>query len=416
VTPEQGPHRYNRGVHTANPQRSAGLTTLFYLGVFGLAAFELAKVYLIMPMPGSQRMNSLDVAYVLHTWRWAFRLVAVLAVLAGIRTAFAVRLRWQWVPVLAILLAAGAAWTFNFVMAADSMFKQPQHLVLKTRSENRVDESSVVVVAERGGEAKAWPIRFLVYHHQVPDTIGGAPVLVTYCSVCRSGRVFEPLVGGQLETFRLVGMDQFNAMFEDRQTGSWWRQATGSAVTGPLKGTRLSEVTSVQLTLAQFFALHPNGLVMQPDEAFVNDYDTNGRFERGESTGSLTRTDRGSWNDKSWVIGVELAGVSKAYDWNRLKTDRVINDVVGGTPIVVALASDATGFVAFERPNNSDEFGVDGDLLRGNGRTYDFSGRETSGSAAPLKRLSASQEFWHSWRSFHPATVHDAPVDSGSQK
>lgn len=40
--------------------------TLFYLGLIGLALFELAKVYFIMPMPGSQRIKSLDAAYARH--------------------------------------------------------------------------------------------------------------------------------------------------------------------------------------------------------------------------------------------------------------------------------------------------------------------------------------------------------------
>ena len=43
--------------------------------------------------------------------------------------------------------------------------------------------------------------------------------MVTYCTVCRTGRVFSPIVEGQPETFRLVGMDHFNAMFEDEGTG-----------------------------------------------------------------------------------------------------------------------------------------------------------------------------------------------------
>ena len=152
-----------------------------------------------------------------------------------------------------------------------------------------------MVGVERDGEAKAWPIRFILYHHQVQDTIGGKPILVTYCNVCRTGRVFEPIVGGRHETFRLVGMDTFNAMFEDTRTGSWWRQATGTAVTGPLKGTCLTEVNSVQLTLGQFFALHPNALVMQPDPTFASEYDSAGRFERGESLGA-------SHADGSWIV------------------------------------------------------------------------------------------------------------------
>jgi hypothetical protein len=301
---------------------------LFYFALAGLALFEIANVYFIMPMPGSQRIRSLDAAYFLHEWRWTFRIVLLILAAVGFRTAFAVRRRWIWVPALSLLIAAGIAVAFNFMLTADSMFKQPERLVLKPRTENKVDEGSVIVGVARNGEAKAWPIRYLVYHHQVRDTIGGTPILVTYCSVCRTGRVFEPLVDGQLETFRLVGMDQFNAMFEDSRTGSWWRQATGVAVAGPRKGARLPEVQSVQLTLRQFLALHPNALVMQPDPKFTSGYDPDGRFERGESKGKLTRTDQGSWNDKSWVVGVECGAVSKAYDWNELKKARVITTYV----------------------------------------------------------------------------------------
>jgi Protein of unknown function (DUF3179) len=390
--------------------------TLFYLGVIGLALFELAKVYFIMPMPGSQRIKSLDTAYVLHTWRWAFRLVALVAIGAGMRAAFTARRWWRAVPVLVLLVAAAVGIAANYVLMADHMFKQPEHLVLAPRNANKVDENSVVVGVERDGEAKAWPMRFLVYHHQVQDTIGGKPILVTYCSVCRTGRVFEPMVGGQHETFRLVGMDTFNAMFEDTRTGSWWRQATGTAVTGPLKGTRLTEVNSAQLTLRQFFALHPNALVMQPDPKFASKYDSEGRFERGESRGDLTRTDRGSWNEKSWVIGIERGTASKAFDWNELKARRVINDRVGDTPIVLALSADGQGFVAFERPADVPAFAIAGNVLAANGRSYDFSGRDLAGATPALTPVAASQEFWHSWRSFHPATQKGEPGGVAAMK
>ena len=100
----------------------------------------------------------------------------------------------------------------------------------------------LVIGVVNNGEAKAYPIRFLGYHHQVQDTVGGKPVIVTYCTVCRTGRVFEPMVNGKPEKFRLVGMDHFNAMFEDATTKSWWRQVNGEAITGKLKGQQLPEV------------------------------------------------------------------------------------------------------------------------------------------------------------------------------
>src|SRR4051812_36043429 len=98
--------------------------SLFYLGVIGLALFELAKVYFIMPMPGSQRIKSLDTAYVLHVWRWGFRLVALVAIGAGARAAFSVRGLWRAVPAVVLAAAAGVAVAANYVLMADRMFKQ----------------------------------------------------------------------------------------------------------------------------------------------------------------------------------------------------------------------------------------------------------------------------------------------------
>jgi hypothetical protein len=46
---------------------------LFYLGIFLLILFEAANVYFIMPIPGSQQMDSLPLAYFLYSWRWIFR-------------------------------------------------------------------------------------------------------------------------------------------------------------------------------------------------------------------------------------------------------------------------------------------------------------------------------------------------------
>jgi hypothetical protein len=378
------------------------MTKLFYSGLAGLALFEVLKVYLIMPLPGSQRFESLDAAYFLHTHRWFFRIPLMFMIAAGSVSAFhAGRRRW---PVAAALATIAVVWVFNFQMTAESMFKQPRTLALKHKVENQLDEKATVIGVAHNGDAKAYPIRFLVYHHQVRDTIGGKPVMVTYCSVCRTGRVFEPIVNGHLERFRLVGMDHFNAMFEDSSTRSWWQQSTGEAVAGPLKGATLPEMESVQVSISKWFELHPNGLVMQADEASKDDYDVEGKFERGESKGKLTRTDRSSWDYKSWVAGVTIGTASKAYDWNRLKAERVINDRVGNTPIVLALAGDEQSFAVFERPVETEAFSISDDILSAGGKSYDFAGHDLMTPSQHLKRVTAYQEFWHSWRTFHPDT------------
>ncbi len=372
---------------------------LFYTGLILLGLFEVVNVYFIMPMPGSQRMNSLDLAYFLYSYRWVFRMTFSLMIVAG--TPFVVRRQKLTAPFLSIAPVVVIVYLFNFRMTADHMFLPPKTLRFASKTETSLSDSSLVIAVALGQEAKAYPVRYIQYHHQVRDTIAGKPIMVTYCNVCRTGRVFEPVVDGQPEHFRLVGMDHFNAMFEDQTTKSWWRQVNGEAVTGERKGAFLPEVESSQYTLGKFFYLYPYGKVMQPDATFKESYDTLGRFEKGRSKNKLTRTDTLSWNDKSWVLGVEVGQQSKAYDWNELKAKKIIHDKLGNTFIVAALASDGASFVAIEREEH-EEFELRNDSLISNKNRFDFVGRGESGSSA--KRLKAYQEFWHSWREFHPRT------------
>ena len=374
---------------------------LFYVGIAGLVLFEAANVYFIMPMPFSQRMRTIDLAYALYSWRWAFRVIFAVMTVAGAPSALRVPGRRRLPAASALGVAAFAVYALNFRMSADHIFLEPASVTMQPAERNVVERERLVVGIEVNGDARAYPVQFIGYHHQVRDSAGGIPVMVSYCTVCRTGRVFNPVVEGRLEAFRLVGMDHFNAMFEDKRTHSWWRQATGEAMVGPMKRKTLAEIPSRQVTLAQWLSLHPKSLIMQPDSALKDKYAKGFDYESGASRKKLTGTDTVSWRDKAWVVGVTANGESKAYDWNRLRRERVVNDEVGGKPIVLVLAADSASYFAFERPDSATRFALRGDSLVTGARAYAFSGRGTSGE---LKPLYASQEFWHSWRMFHPGT------------
>lgn len=373
---------------------------LFYTGLVGLLLFEVANVYFIMPMPGSQQMNSIDLAYFLYQWRWLFRTAFALLLLAGL---FKARWKRKWTLAIPLLIVGAAIYMTNFVMAADHMFYQPKNVLLVDAAKNKVDSNRLVIGIINNGEAKAYPIRFLGYHHQVQDTIGGKPVIVTYCTVCRTGRVYEPVVNGKPEQFRLVGMDHFNAMFEDATTKSWWRQVSGEAITGKVKGQKLPELFSTQTSLAAWLRLNPSSLIMQADPAFEKQYDSTLKYESGKSKSALTGTDSNSWKNKSWIIGVKAGNEAKAYDWNRLKTERIINDKTGGRFIVLALAKDDKSFFAFERPSAA-VFSFRNDTLFSGDHEYSINGKGID-TAFHLKPVPAYQEFWHSWQNFNPGTA-----------
>ena len=376
----------------------------FVIGIVLLVLFELANVYFIMPLPYSQRVRSIDFAYALYSSRWIVRGAAAVLILAGLYDVWRAAGWRRAVGGVAMVLAAAVVYMTNFKMAADRIFIAPETLTMRPAGTNVVAPERLVVGVVMNDEARAYPVQFIGYHHQVRDSVAGTPVLVTFCTVCRTGRVFSPVIDGRVERFRLVGMDHFNAMFEDATTGSWWRQVTGEAVAGPRRGQALVELPSQQMTLAQWLALHPKSLIMQPDASLALKYTKSFDYETGASKSALTGTDTASWHEKSWVVGVAQRGEAKAYDWNRLRRERVVNDVVGGVPIVLALTSDGVNFFASERPDSTTHFELRNDSLVASGRTYGLSGRGAAGETS-LKPVGASQEFWHSWRTFHPATL-----------
>jgi len=205
-------------------------------------------------------------------------------------------------------------------------------------------------------------------------------------------------------------MDHFNAMFEDATTKSWWQQATGVAITGSLKGTALKEIPSQQVSLAAWLRAYPNSLILQPDSSFKKEYDSLAGYDKGTLESSLEKRDTASWKMKSWVIGVAAPGYAKAYDWNDLVKQQMIEDSLPALPILITLEKDTASFHVWNRA-------ITGQVLH---FTKNASGLQDINTQSlwsddgiciegaligqRLKPVQASQEFWHSWQNFHPAT------------
>ncbi len=380
------------------------------MGLFLLFAFEILRVYFIMPFPGSQHSDTIGIAYFLNNNIILLRIVALAIILAPFL--YVIRKGRPWKKSLLILLALFYCvifYLFNFRFLADKMFYQPKVKSFAGSVHDTTNREKLIIGIVVNEEAKAYPVEIIGYHHLVKDTIGGRPVLVTYCTVCRTGRVYSPYVNGRYEQFRLVGMDHFNALFEDASTRSWWQQATGTAIVGKLKGVKLAEVASAQMRLGDWMSLYPNSLTLQPDPNFIAKYDSLKGYDEGVIEGSLEKRDSGSWKLKSWVIGVTMLGQSRAYDWNKLIKNRVITDVIGQTPLLLTIEPNNKTFYVFT-PGDSLHFQYDSTarLLKDEKTktTWQLNGVCLNGrlKGERLIAIQSYQEFWHSWRSFHPNT------------
>lgn len=383
-----------------------------FTGLLLLFAAEILRVYFIMPFPGSQHKNTIALAYWLDRNIIWIRLLALALIVLPLIAVYRKGRSWQKISLAAIIvLYAVIFFFFNYRFEADKMFYQPGQKIFATAAADTTDKNKLIIGVAVNGEAKAYPIQVIGYHHQVMDTIGNTPVMITYCTVCRTGRAFSPFVHGKMESFRLVGMDHFNAMFEDATTKSWWQQATGKAIAGPLKGTALKELASSQLTLATWVREYPNSKVMQPDTTFNIDYKDLAGYDKGTIKSGLEKRDSASWKKKSWVIGVLHDYSAKAYDWNELVKNSVINDSIEGLPLVLALEKDTASFHVYDRQVNGNTLSFQigsNDMLTdlNTNSSWNMDGVCIDGKlkGERLAPIQAYQEFWHSWSTFHPNT------------
>ena len=140
--------------------------------------------------------------------------------------------------------------------------------MIPVAEEDRLDPAEPVLVLEMPGDTpRAWPIRYLTWHEIVNDTAGGIPVAVTFCPLCNAAMVFDRRVAGTELSFGVSGLLRHSDMIMyDRQTESWWQQATAEAIVGELAGTELRQLPGWMESWGAFAARNPDGLVMdEPD-------------------------------------------------------------------------------------------------------------------------------------------------------
>jgi hypothetical protein len=131
-------------------------------------------------------------------------------------------------------------------------------------SETKItDHEPVISVEIDGAKPRAYPVRYLIWHEIVNDTVGGMPIAVTFCPLCNSGITFDRRVNGKTLSFGVTGkLRNSDMIMYDRETQSWWQQAEGRGIVGELTGQDLDTLPTWMESWAEFKARNPDGLVM----------------------------------------------------------------------------------------------------------------------------------------------------------
>ncbi|MFC7229812.1 DUF3179 domain-containing protein [Salinirubellus salinus] len=286
------------------------------------------------------------------------------------------------------------------------------------QTEPRLTDHDTVVGVVREGEARAYPLRVLAGHEVVNDEFHG-PLLVTYCPVCASSIVAVREVRGEEATFGVSGLLwKLNLVMYDRETRSLWTQAEMVAINGELTGERLELVPSTLTKWGAWREEFPDTAVLLPPPLSKPLYygqpgmNATGTYlqpaTRAPGSPEAADFDRGQFTH---VLGVEYGVAARAYPLPVVVEERVVNDVVGGVPVVVTVAP-GTSLVAYERRVRGRtltfEAWDDRHLRAGGSRWRRLTGLAVDGPFEGERLVRATdvpQLFWETWRDFNPDTT-----------
>jgi hypothetical protein len=299
-------------------------------------------------------------------------------------------------------------WVFNLFWVGKYKFDVLKNPVYKTAAENKIKLSEQVMGVDWNGVQKAYPVSMIFYHHQLSDTLGTHPVVVTYCGMCRSGRIYDGLVDGEALELSLVGAITFNAILKDSKTQTWWRQETGEAVKGKLKGRILDDIPMEQMSLENWLAKHPGSKILQQDSNYVEKYTFLTSLMNYEA--SFPRWFR--QETPPLIIGLEVDGQSKAYDWEGLQKKRMVLDSIGDKHLLLLSSEDGSSPFAYYRTVDGQElkFEISGNELTDSNTQskWNLFGLCTSGKlkGKQLSRVQIYQQFIRAWISFRPDSTY----------
>lgn len=292
-----------------------------------------------------------------------------------------------------------------------------------------LEDREPVVFVQVGEDARAYPIQILIWHEIVNDTVGSEPLIVSFCPLCNTAIAFKRTFNGQVFDFGTTGRLRYsNLIMYDRQTETWWQQATGDAIAGEHTGAQLEFYPAAMISWADFKAQHPDGKVLSRDTGFSRDYGRNPYFGYDDINQSPFLYD-GSTPDQlppmARVLTVDLNGESVAYPYDELEEVNVVNDSVGAQPVVIFWAEgaasaldtnsipegrDVGAAVAYSRILDDRtltfEFAEGKIVDDQTGSVWNIFGLAVSGELVgkQLTPVVSINHFWFSWAAFRPET------------
>ena len=289
-----------------------------------------------------------------------------------------------------------------------------------------LEDSDLVLGLRIGSAAKAYPHNIGWWHEIVNDIVGGS-LVVTFCPLTGTGMVFRDgngELGGRFTAGVSGLLFNNNLIMYDRRDGeTLYPQMTFSGI----KGSNLSEslvlMPVIETTWGYWKRLHPNTTVVSslngeytPDMYVHYPYGDYRELDTVPFFSVFPRLDSNPmaerFEPKSRVLGVRFGSQAKAYPFENLENEAVINDNVAGQDIVVVYYGaeqlaipyfrwmDQT--LTFDRVASNDPVYPFMLKDRETGTVWNLMGEALEGQleGRELAQVPAHNAFWFAWATF----------------
>jgi hypothetical protein len=297
-------------------------------------------------------------------------------------------------------------------------------------SEAGYEENLPLVVVTVEGETRGYGLHILTWHEIVNDELGGVPIAVTFCPLCNTAIVFDRRVDGEVLDFGVSGLLRHSDLIMwDRQTESWWQQATGEGIAGRYGGEQLAFVGAGIVSFRDFQNSFPDALVLSEETGMGRSYGTN-PYTGYDELGSRPFLFQGDIDERlpalERVVALRWEDGALAIPFPAITEAKVIEVAAGDIAVVVfwapgtssaldqgsiADSRDIGAAVAFEAVAAGQRLtfeAVDDGEFRDNetGSSWDITGVANSGPLAGerLTLFEHTNQFWFSWAAFFPET------------
>ncbi|EGQ43011.1 MAG: protein of unknown function, DUF3179 [Candidatus Nanosalina sp. J07AB43] len=272
-----------------------------------------------------------------------------------------------------------------------------------------LNPSDKVVGLEVNNESRAYPLKILSRHEIVNDRIGGKPVAVTYCPLCRSAVTHSRKVGNEVLEFGVSGkLYNANLVMYDRSSDTLWSQISGRAIIGEKVPQKLDLVFSSITEWDDWEKAHPDTDVLSIDTGIypnsVYETEAYSGYKRSERVGYGVNQVDERLPSKDIVYGIKAGNESIAVTKDVLQNEKIIQTRLGNnTLIAFKRPSDGSVNALLQNETGADFSLEDGEISSTAGDKWTLDGKEINGND-DMRRLLTQGFYWFAWSKFNPET------------